>query len=61
MPVILDPKDIDLWPDLRVTDPKQIKPLFKPYPSDLMEMYTVSDLVNSPGNDDPSCINPLES
>lgn len=60
MPVILEPKDIDLWLEPNVTDPEQLKPLFKPYPSELMEMYPVSDLVNSPRNDTPDLINPLQ-
>jgi putative SOS response-associated peptidase YedK len=59
MPVILDVKDIDLWLDNQVADPERLKPLFTPYPSDLMEMYPVSDLVNSPRNDTPECIEPI--
>jgi len=48
--------DIDQWLDTHITDPEQLKPLFKPYPSEQMEMYPVSDIVNSPGNDTPECI-----
>jgi putative SOS response-associated peptidase YedK len=59
MPVILDVKDIDLWLDSQVAVPEQLKPLFKPYHSDQMEMYPVSDLVNSPKNDSPECIKQL--
>jgi putative SOS response-associated peptidase YedK len=61
MPVILEPNDIYLWLEPHVTDPEQLKPLFKPYPSELMEMYPVSDLVNSPRNDTPDLIKPLEA
>lgn len=61
MPVILDSMDIDLWLDYQVADPEQLKPLLKPYPSELMEMYPVSDLVNSPKNDSPDLIKPLEA
>ncbi|HEX2767946.1 MAG TPA: SOS response-associated peptidase [Geobacteraceae bacterium] len=61
MPVILEPRDINLWLDLQITDPEQLKPLFKPYPSELMEMYPVSDLVNSPRNDTSDLIKPLEA
>jgi putative SOS response-associated peptidase YedK len=61
MPVILEPKDIDLWLDHQVADPEQLKPLFKPYPSDLMEMYPVGDQVNSPRNDTSDLIKPLEA
>ena len=56
MPVILDPEDINPWLDLRINDPVKLKPLFIPYPSELMKMYPVSDLVNSPRNDTQECI-----
>jgi putative SOS response-associated peptidase YedK len=59
MPVILDTQNIDMWLDPQVSDPEQLKPLFRSFPSELMEMYQVSDLVNSPKNDNPSCIAPL--
>jgi putative SOS response-associated peptidase YedK len=59
MPVILHPKDYDLWldPELQQTD--LLQPLLHPYPSEEMDAYPVSRWVNSPGNDDPSCIEPL--
>jgi len=59
MPVILTPQYKDIWLDSQLADPEQLKPLFKPYPSDLMEMYHVCDLVNSPRNDTPGCITML--
>ncbi len=59
MPVILEAKDIDIWLDLHVTDPEQLNPLFKSFPSEKMEMYPVSDSVNSPRNDASECIVPL--
>jgi putative SOS response-associated peptidase YedK len=59
MPVILDNKDKDLWLDPHVSDPEQLKSLFKPYPSEQMEIYPVSDIVNSPRNDTPECIKAL--
>jgi len=61
MPVILDPNDVDTWLDPQLTDPERLKPLFKPYPSDHMEMYPVSDLVYSIRNDSDECIKPMES
>ena len=61
MPVILDIKDVDLWLDPHITDPEQLKPLYKPYTSEKMEMYPVSDIVNSPKNDIPHCIIPLKN
>jgi putative SOS response-associated peptidase YedK len=37
----------------------KLKHLYQPYPADLMEMYPVSPLVNSPRNDSPDLIKPL--
>ena len=59
MPVILDTHDIEPWIDPHTKDPEQLKPLFKPYPTEEMEMYPVSDMVNSPRNDTPDCIKDL--
>jgi hypothetical protein len=33
--------------DLEITDPEKLKPLYKPYPADLMEMYPVSPQVKA--------------
>jgi putative SOS response-associated peptidase YedK len=60
-PVILAPNKYDKWLDHHAIEPEMLKPLFKHYSSELMEMYPVSDLVNSPRNDTPECIKPLES
>jgi putative SOS response-associated peptidase YedK len=59
MPVILQPEAIPLWLDRKTTDPAGLKSLFLPYPADLMEMWPVSPLVNSPRNDFPELIAPL--
>jgi putative SOS response-associated peptidase YedK len=58
MPVILRLHDEDKWldPDLKNID--RLVPLLAPYPSDTMEGYEVSTLVNSPKNDVPECILP---
>ena len=61
MPVILDIRDVDLWLDPHITDPDQFKSLYKPYPSEEMEMFPVSAVVNSPKNDTPECIIPLKN
>jgi len=53
MPVILHPQEFTLWLDRTITDPEQLKPLYQPYPADLMEMWPVSPIVNSPRNDSP--------
>ena len=59
MPVILDPKDYAQWldPDLQTAD--GVKPLLRPYPSDLMTVYSISLRVNNPRNDDSQCLEPL--
>ena len=56
MPVILHPQEFALWLDRTITDPEQLKPLYQPYPADLMKMWPVSPIVNSPRNDSPDCI-----
>ena len=59
MPVILHPRDYELWLDPEVQQVDSLKPLLQPYPPDTMDAYPVSRWVNSPGNDDPKCIEPL--
>ena len=59
MPVILQPKDYDLWLDPEVQKVELLQPLLQPYPSQDMAAYAVSRWVNSPDNDDPRCIQPL--
>jgi len=56
MPVILAPKDFDLWLDPEVQDLAKLKPLLRPCPSDEMEVYPVSRLVNDPRHEDPKCV-----
>lgn len=59
MPVILEPEDYDLW--LNPGDkPEQGLHLLRPYPAEKLEAYPVSKLVNSPKNDTPECIQPVE-
>jgi putative SOS response-associated peptidase YedK len=60
MPVILHQQEFNLWLDRETTDPEKLKPLYQPYPADLMEMWPVSSMVNSPRNDSPECITPTD-
>jgi putative SOS response-associated peptidase YedK len=60
MPVILHEKDESKWLDTELTDFDKLTPILKPYPSDLMEMYQVSDAVNSPRNETPECVKPVK-
>lgn len=59
MPVILPLDAFDSWLDPAMTDPEKLQPLYQPFSADLMEMYPVSTLVNSPRNDSPECIRPI--
>lgn len=61
MPVILHEKDESTWLDPELADFDRLLPLLRPFPSDRMEAYEVSTLVNSPKNDVPECINPIEN
>jgi len=59
MPVILRPEQEQIWLDPEVSEHSLLLPMLKPYPSEEMEMYRVSPLVNSPWNDSPECIKPV--
>jgi putative SOS response-associated peptidase YedK len=56
MPVILHPEDYALWLDPDFDEKEQLTTLLKPYPAEAMEAYPVSRRVNSPSNNEPSCI-----
>ena len=60
MPVILKSKIHDLWLNPDITDTDTINDFLKPYPSDEMELYKISTIVNNPKNDSPQCIEPIE-
>jgi putative SOS response-associated peptidase YedK len=59
MPVILAPKDYDLWLDPSLQDVECLLPLLRPYPAEEMTAYPVSTRVNNPAHDAPDCIDPL--
>lgn len=59
MPVILSPKDYELWLDPEVKKPELLQPLLHPYPTEEMTAYPVSKLVNKPTNDSADCINSI--
>lgn len=58
MPVILEPKDYDLWLDVKVK-PELLQPLLHPYVAEEMTAFPVSKVVNKPTNDTAECINSL--
>lgn len=59
MPVILDPKDYDLWLDPGVQKAEPLQQLLRPYLAKAMTSYAVSTKVNNPANNTPDCINSL--
>lgn len=59
MPVILRREAEAQWLDGAVDDPQKLLPLLMPYPDNEMTAYEVSQLVNSPRNDVPACIEPV--
>lgn len=61
MPAIIPPDERDLWLDPKVEDPDVLVQLLRPYDGDRMEVFPVSTRVNSPVNDSPDLIKPMES
>ncbi|MBN1486971.1 MAG: SOS response-associated peptidase [Anaerolineae bacterium] len=61
MPVILPPAAYDLWLAPGEQSASVLQSLLKPYPAVEMVAYEVSRLVNSPRNDSPECIVPVEA
>ena len=61
MPVILPREAESTWLDSAIQDPKELTPLLSSYPSESMEAYAISTMVNSPKNDTPDIITPVDS
>lgn len=59
MPVILGRGDWDTWLSPEATR-EQLTMLFQPHPSELLDMYPVGTGVNSPRNDFPELIAPIQ-
>lgn len=55
MPVILSPDSISSWLE-PTSNPDDVKTLLRPCPPEILDIYTVSNLVNNPRFDGPSCI-----
>jgi len=60
MPAILHPRDYAKWLDPSPQTPDQLKPLIKPFPAEMMDAYPVGTLVNTPANDTPELIVPVQ-
>ncbi len=59
MPVILSPHNYSKWLDPSANS-AQLKSLLVPFPSEEMNVRSISKFVNSAKNDSPDCLNPLE-
>ncbi len=61
MPVILTGKAVDTWLDHSLKDLKPLADLLKPAPDNLLTTVPVSTFVNSPKNEGPKCVEPIDS
>ncbi|MCP4725557.1 MAG: SOS response-associated peptidase, partial [bacterium] len=60
MPVIMLKENIPEWLDPGNKDKEKLLDLLRPFQSQEMGMYKVSTIVNSPGNNTPECVQPVE-
>ena len=60
MPVIVPRQQQALWLDPGVQESDKLKAILQPYPAEAMTCYEVSRLVNSPKNNSPACIEPVQ-
>ncbi|MDA8417177.1 MAG: SOS response-associated peptidase [Betaproteobacteria bacterium] len=56
MPVILRKVDYDLWLNNTMQDPTELQHLYQPIPSEQLDMYPVSERMNSPRFTGADCI-----
>lgn len=61
MPVILPRDAYQQWLLPGEQNTSELQQLLRPFDASLMESYPVSKLVNSPGNDIPGCVLPLNA
>ncbi|MEK7761953.1 MAG: SOS response-associated peptidase [Nitrospirota bacterium] len=59
MPVILSPTSYDQWLDPSFQQAEPLRALLRPYPSEDLQAYAVSTLVNNPRHEAPDCLEPL--
>jgi putative SOS response-associated peptidase YedK len=60
MPVILPAESLPFWLSSDSVSVNDLKALLRPFPSDDLEMFSVSSLVNKAGVDKPECILPVD-
>src|SRR5439155_10845794 len=56
MPVILDKRNEETWLDPDIQEAKRVMPLLGPCPSEWLEAYEISTLVNATKNDSPDIL-----
>jgi putative SOS response-associated peptidase YedK len=56
MPVILRPQEESIWLDREISQTDVLLPLLRPYATDEMYAYPVSDRVGNVRNDDEACV-----
>ncbi|MFX1559309.1 MAG: SOS response-associated peptidase [Promethearchaeota archaeon] len=61
MPVILNSENEAAWLDPDNQNVSELLSMLQPYNPNQMEAYEVSDFVNSPGNQGPLCIKPIDN
>jgi putative SOS response-associated peptidase YedK len=61
MPVILAPEDWSAWLETPETRARDVLPLLRPAPDDLLEAYPISTRVNRVANDGPELIEPARA
>ena len=61
MPVVVRKELQATWLDSQLTGKEELSQILQPYPSEEMEAFAVSKLVNSPSMDRPECTQPLKS
>ena len=60
MPVILPPERYDAWLDPAHRDLAALRALLRPFAAGEMTAYPVSRYVNSPRNEGPECVSPVD-
>lgn len=61
MPVILAPENWAAWLETPETEARDLLPLLRPAPDDLLEAYEISTRVNRVANDGPELLKPVKS
>lgn len=60
MPVILHPTEFDLWLDRSMNDHEKLKRLYQPYPTELLQEWEVTKVVNNASHESSATIDPVQ-